>query len=97
MRRGVGHAARSARGTKPSTLARVSDQPLPAAVVAADAEKAPAEEPTVEVRAELALDEAGDDAALIAGESEKGLEVMLKDAVEHGGLGRAPLVLGGIG
>jgi hypothetical protein len=55
------------------------------------------EDPAGEEGAELALDEAGDDAPLIAGGGEKGLEVMLQDAVEDGGLGRAPLVLQGIG
>jgi len=97
MRRGVGHAACSARGTEPSTLTRVSYEPLPAAVVAADAEKAPAEEAAVEKGAELALDEAGDDAALIAGGYEKGLEVLLHGAVENGVLGLAPLVRERIG
>ena len=47
--------------------------------------------------AELALDEAGNDAALIAGGGEKGLEVMLQGAVENGLLGCAPLVLQRIG
>ena len=37
------------------------------------------------------------DAALFPGGGEKGLEVALHDAVEHGGLRRAPLVLQGIG
>jgi hypothetical protein len=43
--------------------------------------------------AQLALDEAGHGAALIAGEGEKGLEVVLHDAVGNAGLRRAPLVL----
>jgi hypothetical protein len=42
--------------------------------------------------AELALDEAGDHPAPVAGGGEKGLEVMLKNAVEDGAFGRAPLV-----
>jgi hypothetical protein len=68
-----------------------------AAVLAADAEKAPAEKTAVEEGAQLALDEAGHDAGLIAGEGEKGLEVVLHDAVENAGLRRAPLVLERIG
>jgi hypothetical protein len=55
------------------------------------------EDSTGEEGAKLALDEAWDDAALIAGGGEKGLEVMLHGAVEDGGLGRAPLVLRRIG
>jgi hypothetical protein len=51
------------------------------------------EDSTGEEGAELALDEAGDHATLIAGEGEKGLEVVLQDAVEDGVLGGAPLVL----
>jgi hypothetical protein len=47
--------------------------------------------------AELALDKAGDDAALISGGGEKGLEVVLHDAVENGVLGLAPLVRDRIG
>jgi hypothetical protein len=92
MRRGVGHAACSARGTESATLTRESYQPLPAAVVAANAEKAPAEEATVEEGAELALDEAGNHPTLFSGGGEKGLEVVLHDAVENGVLGLAPLV-----
>ena len=97
VRGGVGHAAGSARRAKSTALTRVGYQPLAAAVVAAHAEKAPAEKAAVEEGAQLALDEAGDDAALIAGEGEKGLEVVLHDAVENAGLRRAPLVLERIG
>jgi hypothetical protein len=97
VRCGIGHAAGSARGAKPSGLAGIRDQPLTAAVLAANAEKAPAEKAAVEEGPKLALDEAGDDAALIAGGGEKGLEVLLHDAVENAGLRRAPLVLERIG
>ena len=97
MRRGVGHAARSARGTKSTALTRVSYEPLPAAVVAADAEKAPAEEAAVEEGSELALDEAGNHPTVFPGRGEKGLEVVLHDAVENRVLGLAPLVRERIG
>jgi hypothetical protein len=88
---------RSARGTEAAALAGECDEPLAAAVLAAHAEKASAEKAAVEEGAELALDEAGDDAALIAGGGEEGLEVALHDAVENGALRRAPLVLQRIG
>ena len=55
------------------------------------------EDSALEESAQLALDETGNDAALIAGESEKGLEVVLHDAVENAGLRRAPLVLQRVG
>jgi hypothetical protein len=97
VRRGIGHAARSAGGTESPAPTRECDEPLPATVVATDAKEASAEKPAVEKGAELALDEAGDDAALIAGGGEKGLEALLHDAVENGGLRRAPLVLLRIG
>ena len=45
-----------------------------------------------EIGAELALDEAGDDAALFPGGGEEGLEVLLHGAVENGLLRLAPLV-----
>ena len=41
------------------------------------------EDSTGEEGAELPLDEAGDDAALIAGGGEKGFQVMLQDAVKQ--------------
>jgi hypothetical protein len=55
------------------------------------------EDPAGEEGAEPPLHEAGDDAAPIAGRGEKGLEVMLCGAVEHGVFGYAPLVVEGIG
>jgi hypothetical protein len=93
VRRGVGHSAGSAGRAEASLSARESHQPLATALLAADAEKAVGEDSTGEEGAELALDEAGDHATLIAGEGEKGLEVVLQDAVEDGVLGGAPLVL----
>jgi hypothetical protein len=50
------------------------------------------EDSTGEIGAEFALDEAGDDAALVASGGEEGLEVLLNDAVENGVLWLAPLV-----
>jgi hypothetical protein len=89
----IGMAERAALG--PPELGE--DLQLAAALLAADAEKAPAEKATVEEGPELALDETGNHAGLIAGKGEKALEMTLHGAVEHGGLGRAPLVLEGIG
>jgi hypothetical protein len=97
VRRGVGNAAGSARWAKGPRLAGKGHQSLTAALLAPNAEKAVGEDSTGEEGAELLLDEAGYHAALIAGRGEKGLEVMLKDAVEDGGLGRAPLVLRRVG
>jgi hypothetical protein len=91
VRRGVGHAPGSAGRAEASLLAGIGHQPLAPALLTADAQEAVGEDSTGEKGAALALDEAGDDAALIVGEGEKTLEVMLKDAVEDGGLGRAPL------
>ena len=55
------------------------------------------EHSTSEIGPELALDEAGDHTTLFLGGGEKGLEVLLYDAVEHAGLRLAPLVLERIG
>jgi hypothetical protein len=97
VRCGIGHAARSARGAKPSRLAGIRDQPLAPAVLAADAEKAAAEKTAIEEGAKLTLDEAGDDATLFPSGREKELEVLLHDSVENAGLRRAPLVLRRVG
>jgi len=97
VRRGVGHAAGSAGRAESSHLAGKGDQPLSTALLAADAEKAVGEDSTGEIGPELALDEAGNDAALVAGGGEEGLEVVLHHAVENGLLGCAPLVLQRIG
>jgi hypothetical protein len=50
-----------------------------------------------EVGPEFALDEPRDDPTLFPGGGEEGFEVLLYDAVENGGFGRAPLVRGRIG
>jgi hypothetical protein len=55
------------------------------------------EHSTSEIGAELALDEAGDQTTLFLGGGEKGLEVLLYDAVENGVLRLAPLVRERIG
>ena len=68
VRGGVGHAAGSARRAEASLLAGIRHQPLAAALLAADAQKAVGEDSTCEEGAELALDEAWNHATLIAGE-----------------------------
>jgi hypothetical protein len=96
VRGGVGHAAGSAGRAEASLLAGIGQQPLAPALLAADAQKAVGEDSTCEEGAELALDEAWNHATLIACEGQKTFEVMLKDAVEGGGLGLSPLVLDSI-
>jgi hypothetical protein len=58
---------------------------------------APSKDAAGEEGAELALDEAGDDAPLLAGGGEEGLEMMLHGAVERRGLECVPLVILGLG
>jgi hypothetical protein len=55
------------------------------------------ENSTGEIGAELTLDEAGDHTTLFPGGGEEGLEVLLHDAVEHGRLRLASLVVERIG
>jgi len=93
MCRGVGHAAGAARGTESAPFTRKCDEPLPAAVLAADAQEASTEEAAVEEGAELVQGDARDHPALIAGKGEKGLEALLHDSIENSVFGLAPLVL----
>jgi len=97
MGRGIGHPPARARRTESAAFTRKRDEPIIAAGLAAHAEKAPAEKAAVEEGLELALDEAGDHPTLFLGAGEKGFEVLLYDAVEHAGFGRAPLVLERVG
>jgi hypothetical protein len=86
-RRGVGHAARAARGTEPATLARERDQLVPAAGIAMEPTETAREHATVEECAQFAFDEVWQRAAacvVIGDACAEGLQVLLQDLVQHG-------------
>ena len=90
---GIGHSAPTTRGAEPSAFARKSQQPVVAAGIAVQSEKASSEDSAVEVGAQFALDEVGDRRALFARIGKEGLEILSDNLVEQRLLRLVALVL----
>ncbi len=89
VRSRVGHAASDARRAAAAALAREGHEPVDAALRAAHPHEAEREQAALEVRAQLAHDEARDAAATLLRSREEGLEVLPNRAVERRVLGAA--------
>ena len=87
--RGVGHAPAAARGAEATPLARKGDEAIEPALVAVEPQETVGEDPALEVRAELPLDEAGHGPIAFSGAREEGLELLANDGVQHGLFGAA--------
>ena len=94
VRRRIGHAAATARGTEPPILARKRQQAVAAAGIAVEPKETTGEDTTREIGAQLALDEAGHGMLALAGAREEGLEVLPDDLVQQGLLGAVARVAG---
>ena len=81
VRRGVGHAPAAAGRAEATPLAGKGDEAIEAAFVAVKPQEAVGEDPAFEVRAELALDEAGHRAIAFAGPREEGFKMLANDGV----------------
>ncbi len=83
MGRGVGHATTATGRTEAAALAREGDEAVVAAGVAVDPEKSVGEHTTLEVRADLALDEASDGGARPSRSCEERQQLRSDDLVEE--------------
>ncbi len=91
---GVGHAATATGRTEAAALTREGDEPVVAAGVAVDPQESVGQHAAGEVRADLALDEAGHGGALRSRAGEEGDELRADDLVEESLLGLMAGVVG---
>ncbi len=94
VRRGVGHATTAAGGAKSAALAREGDEAIVAACVAVDPQEAVGEQHALEVRADLAFDEAGDRGACRVSAGEEREALRANDLMKEGLLGLVAGVVG---
>jgi hypothetical protein len=94
MGRGVGHAATDARRTESAAFTREGHQAVVAAGIAVDAHESMGQHAALEIRPDLALDEAGDGSALRSRADEKRHELRADDLVEQSLLGLVADVVG---
>ena len=92
--RSVGHTPAAAGGTEAAAFAAEGDEPVLPARVAVDAQESVGQDSALEIRADLALDEAGDGSTLRSGMGEEGDELRADDFVEKGLLGLVAGVVG---